>query len=69
MKASYLVMVSLALIAWSLAVASSRVDAAPASANVCEPVAAAGNIVVYRCEPDYGLPFYVNSVGFMAIED
>ena len=48
-------------------VQSRPVQAAPA--NVCEAVATAGNITVYYCEPDYGLPFYVNSVGFMALED
>lgn len=31
----------------------------------CDPIALAGNIVIYFCEPDDGPSFYVNSVGFM----
>lgn len=34
----------------------------------CDPIALAGNVVIYFCEPDNGPSFYVNSVGFMFIE-
>jgi hypothetical protein len=46
--------------------------AAPAAGGKltpCDPIALAGNVVVYYCEPDDGPSFYVNSVGFMFVAD
>lgn len=44
-------------------------EASPPAVPQCEAIAAAGQITVYYCEPDMGLPFYINSVGFMVLED
>jgi len=32
---------------------------------LCEPINSAATIIVYRCEPDNGAPYLLNSVGFM----
>lgn len=43
--------------------------AAPLAVPVCLPINSAGLIVVYRCEPNEGLPYLLNSAGFMLFED
>jgi hypothetical protein len=42
---------------------------APPTVVQCDPIAQAGNVIVYRCQPDSGAAFLINSVGFMALED
>lgn len=44
------------------------VMAAEPLAPACLPINTAGSIVVYRCEPDEGMPFLLNSMGFMVQE-
>lgn len=58
------------IVAASLLVLAAPADAAPsAPADVCEKVASIPSIDVYYCQPDYGLPFYINSLGFMTLEN
>lgn len=45
------------------------VNAAPPDVPSCEAINQAGAITVYRCEPEYGLPYLINSMGFMVVED
>lgn len=35
----------------------------------CEAINHAGAITIYRCEPDWGAPYLINSIGFMKDED
>lgn len=51
-----------------LAAAFVSVHAAP-NVPECEAVNTAGPIVIFYCQPDNGIPFYVNSVGFMLFEE
>ena len=46
-----------------------RAQAAPPSAPPCEPINSAGSITIYRCVPDTGLPYLINSVGMMMVEE
>lgn len=57
----------LALFVWSF---TGRVQAAP-SENVplCTAINTAGGIIVYRCLPDEGPSYLLNSFGFMLVED
>lgn len=59
------------LFVWTSGCATVAQAAPPAPPSVvdCEPIAQAGVIVVYRCVPDSGLPFLINSVGFMLQEN
>lgn len=45
-----------------------RVEAAP-DVPICEAINMAGSITVYRCEPDEGATYLINSLGFMLVED
>lgn len=42
---------------------------APPEVVACAPINTAGLIVVYRCSPEQGAPYLINSLGFMMIED
>lgn len=45
-------------------------QAAPADpVPACEIINTADAIVVYRCLPDEGLPYLLNSYGFMVVEE
>lgn len=44
------------------------VAAAPVDVPACEVINTAGGINVYRCEPNEGATYLVNSVGFMMPE-
>lgn len=35
----------------------------------CEPIAQAGGILIYRCQLEYGPPVFVNTIGFMMVEE
>lgn len=45
------------------------VVAAQPAVPPCEAINTAGAITIYRCEPDEGPPYLVNSVGFMEGEE
>lgn len=49
----------------------SIANAAPAAATSdnCEKVATANTIDIYYCQPDNSPRFYINSVGFMVLEN
>lgn len=36
---------------------------------MCVKIATTGPLDAYYCEPNLGQPFYINSVGFMVLED
>jgi hypothetical protein len=58
------------LIAALLYFSAPPVQAAqPADSSCGEPVASTGVIEVWYCEPENAPPFYVNSVGFMVVQD
>lgn len=57
------------LLAMFVISASDNVRAAPSGIPACEPINSAGGITIYRCEPDNGYPYLVNSVGFMVFEE
>lgn len=59
------------LFVWTSGCATAVQAAPPAPPSVvnCPAIAQAGAIVIYRCEPDSGLPFLINSVGFMQVEE
>lgn len=50
--------------------AFAHVDAVPTEPEVipCVPINSAGLILVYRCVPDQGSPYIINSLGFLAFE-
>lgn len=37
--------------------------------DVCEEVVSIGLLKVFYCEPDIGPPFYLNSLGFMLLDN
>lgn len=47
----------------------ATVQAAPPTVAPCQVVNTFGTIEIARCEPENGLPYYVNSVGFMLFEE
>lgn len=54
----------------ALAIWLTPVQAAPApTVPPCEAINQAGTITVYRCQPNDGAPYLVNSVGWMEFED
>jgi hypothetical protein len=42
---------------------------APPEVTACVPINTAGVLVISRCEPEDGLPYIINSAGFMLWED
>lgn len=60
----------MALFVWSgCATVAQAAPPAPPTIVECVPIAQTPTIVVYRCEPDTGASFLLNSVGFMQVED
>lgn len=59
------------LFVWSSGCATVAQAAPPAPPTIvaCEPIAQAGVITVYQCEPDSGQSFLINSVGFMLVTE
>lgn len=55
--------VTMIMISQSTYAASSQPDIPP-----CEEINTAGGITIYRCEPDDGPPYKINSLGFMLNE-
>jgi len=61
----------LCLVGYGLVEFAQPVQAAPVATGKltpCDAIALAGSIVIFYCEPDNGPSFWVNSVGFMAVE-
>jgi len=57
-----------AIVTMSIAFALNQNEAQAATNKtfpLCEPINSAATIIVYRCEPDDGAPYLLNSVGFM----
>lgn len=55
----------------TVAVYGAPVHAAPPDVPPCEAINTLpdGSITVYRCEPNEGLSYKINSLGFMLLED
>jgi hypothetical protein len=62
----FLVFLLALVVALFLGLSSAR--AASGDAPPCEAINTAGAITVYRCEPNSGGSYLLNSVGFMAVE-
>lgn len=67
----WLWLILMAMFVWSSGCASVAQAAPPAPPTIaeCDAIAQAGGIVVYRCQPDSGPSFLVNSMGFMLGEE
>lgn len=62
----WLWLVLMGLFVWTAGcMATAKAESVPA----CEAIAQAGQITVYYCQPDYGPGVYVNSVGFMLLDE
>lgn len=48
--------------------AATAAQPAPPEVVPCAPINTAGLIVVYRCSPEQGAPYIINSLGFMMLE-
>lgn len=57
------------LIAMLLSLDIHAASAASEPVPLCEPIAMAGGIMIYRCLPDEGYSFLINSMGFMVLEN
>lgn len=53
----------------ALSYANTPIEAATPDVPSCEAINSAGNLTIYRCLPNEGLPYLVNSNGFMILEN
>jgi hypothetical protein len=66
---STLTITLLAILAVLLLADSDVLVVAALEVPPCEAINSTPVITVYRCTPDEGLPYLLNSVGFMVIEE
>lgn len=69
----FALIVVLLIAAVGILIFAPRVEAAPAApadpVPECEPINTTGAIIVYRCLPDEGPSYLLNSFGFMVVEE
>lgn len=70
-NAACLAIVTACFVAVVFILAFAPVHAAAPDVPPCEAINALpdGSITVYRCEPNEGLPYLLNSMGFLVVED